>query len=337
SENCELFRQINGYDNKYITNEELDFPLAFGIRLYDSENQVEQLLRTIYRPHNFYCLHVDKQNSSTKTYQHLKSIAKCFDNVIILSQIRTVYGSIKLVYADLLCMEKALNSKVNWKYHLNMAGSEMPIKTNLEIVKICKILKGRNDLESQPMPARSALRYSRRFDISGDIPIYIGEKSKPFQYELKYRKGCAYGLMSRNFTKFILTNELSKSFLNYLKDTYAPDETYFPSLNFLNNAPGGYNVTLKHSNFDYISRIVLWQWDKIVCNGTFRHAVCVFNSNALQWLTNRPEVIVNKVLGRYDGIIIDCLEEYLFNRSRDRSLFQTDIYKHYPHTKDLYN
>ncbi|ESO93347.1 hypothetical protein LOTGIDRAFT_161912 [Lottia gigantea] len=155
----ELFRQINGYDNKYITNEELDFPLAFGIRLCDSENQVEQLLRTIYRPHNFYCLHVDKQNSSTKTYQHLKSIAKCFDNVIILSQIRTVYGSIKLVYADLLCMEKALNSKVNWKYHLNMAGSEMPIKTNLEIVKICKILKGRNGLESQPMPARSALRY----------------------------------------------------------------------------------------------------------------------------------------------------------------------------------
>ena len=39
------------------------FPLAFNILLYENVEQFERLLRIIYRPQNFYCIHIDSDAS----------------------------------------------------------------------------------------------------------------------------------------------------------------------------------------------------------------------------------------------------------------------------------
>ena len=65
----------NSFCDNYLENEasvplisqsklkpEEDFPLAFGLMVYHNFEQIEQLLRVIYRPQNYYCFHVDKSS-----------------------------------------------------------------------------------------------------------------------------------------------------------------------------------------------------------------------------------------------------------------------------------
>ncbi|KAK6183819.1 hypothetical protein SNE40_006414 [Patella caerulea] len=339
TENCQLFRHINGYDDKVITQLEEDFPLAFGIRLYNSPEQVEQLLRIIYRPHNFYCIHVDT-GSDKSIFNSLKAVARCFENVVVLSKIRTVYSSIRLVEADLLCMKEALKSSVQWKYFLNMAGEEVPLKTNLEIVQICQLLKGRNEIESEPAPYFAKRRMKWGYNLTEFEMIRTNVLKKPFTGNVRLRKGCAYGTFARRFVQFVLNNDKANDFFEFLKDTYAPEEVFFSTLNSVGGAPGGYNITIRNSHRDFLSRTILWQWNRhIMCPGKYRRTVCVFNNKALPWLVKQPELIANKMDGDYDQVVIDCMEEYLRNKTlqADVTGFNKMRYLQYPHIKDLHN
>ena len=40
-----------------------------------------------------------------------------------------------------------------WKYVLNLCGQDFPLKTNLEIVRSLKALRGYNNLETVAMPS----------------------------------------------------------------------------------------------------------------------------------------------------------------------------------------
>ena len=63
TKNCSAFKTERGYTDNPVSKEELDFPLAFSILFHKDLEQVENLLRTIYRPHNWYCLHLDADAS----------------------------------------------------------------------------------------------------------------------------------------------------------------------------------------------------------------------------------------------------------------------------------
>ena len=39
--------------------EEMEFPIAFSLLVYKDTEQIYRLLRAIYRPSNYYCIHVD--------------------------------------------------------------------------------------------------------------------------------------------------------------------------------------------------------------------------------------------------------------------------------------
>ncbi|XP_050391302.1 beta-1,3-galactosyl-O-glycosyl-glycoprotein beta-1,6-N-acetylglucosaminyltransferase [Patella vulgata] len=337
TKNCKLFRQINGYEDKVITKLEEDFPIAFGIRLHKSAEPIEQILRIIYRPHNFYCIHVDN-GSDIRVFNSLKSVARCFDNVIILSQIRTIYSSIRLVEADLLCMKEAMKSTIQWKYFLNMAGQELPLKTNLEIVQICQILQGRNDIESEPANDVLMNRMMYEYNFTKYRLKKTDIRKKPFAPRSFFRKGSAYGTFSREFVGFVLSSDIAKDLMEFLKNVWAPEETFFNTLNSVEGAPGGYNISVKHGTFDFISREEIWKWDPVVCHGTFYKDVCIFNNRDLPWLVKQPEIIANKMEGGYDQVVIDCIEEYLYNKSLQADIFALNKthYKQYPHTKDLY-
>ena len=44
-----------------ISSEEKDFPLAYFLTVYTDARILELSLATIFRPHNSYCLHIDKK------------------------------------------------------------------------------------------------------------------------------------------------------------------------------------------------------------------------------------------------------------------------------------
>jgi hypothetical protein len=140
---CSFFRNMRGYIQHPLTEEERTFPIAFSILAYTDIEQVERLLRLIYRPQNYYCIHIDlKMRPAEKTA--LKNIASCFKNVVIAKQsVNVTWGKFPLLQAELVCMETLWPFKA-WKYYMNLAGQEFPLKTNRYIVAALKALDGAN-------------------------------------------------------------------------------------------------------------------------------------------------------------------------------------------------
>ena len=144
--NCDTFKQNRGYMNTPVNQEESTFPIAFSILLFKDTEQFERLLRAIYRPQNFYCVHVD-QKSAQSIKNATKAIVKCFDNVFIASKETDVrWGSYTVLEPEITCMGDLLRFK-RWKYFINLTGQEFPLKTNLDLVRILRVYNGANNLE----------------------------------------------------------------------------------------------------------------------------------------------------------------------------------------------
>ena len=145
--NCLKFLQRRGYIMSEQTQEEADFPIAYSILMFKDVEQVEHLLRTIYRPQNIYCIHVDKK-SALSIYRAMKAISSCFDNVFISAKrTRVTWGYFTVLEPDLKCMEELFQRHKTWKYFINLTGQEFPLRTNYELVRILKAYDGANDIE----------------------------------------------------------------------------------------------------------------------------------------------------------------------------------------------
>ena len=136
-------------NRKYVMTsqeEEAEFPLAFSIIMYTSPERAERLLRAIYRPHNFYCIHVDRK-SSRLIHSFMNKISSCFHNVFVINKPITVtWGKFSVLQAEIICMEELY--KYKWKYFINLTGQEFPLKTNWELVQILKTYNGANDVDA---------------------------------------------------------------------------------------------------------------------------------------------------------------------------------------------
>ena len=143
--NCGAFRESREYSNETGTPEEKDFPLAYSIVMYTDVDRAERLLRAIYQPQNFYCIHVDKR-AGRVIHEAMHAIASCFPNVFTVEPpIKVFWGRISVLTAELMCM-KAL-WKYQWKYFINLTGQEFPLKTNWELVQIFRTYNGANDVD----------------------------------------------------------------------------------------------------------------------------------------------------------------------------------------------
>ena len=140
--NCKVFVAQRQYILRG-TPEESAYPLAYSIVMYKDLDQVEMLLRAIYRPHNFYCIHVDRK-AKAPIRKGMTAIAKCFPNVFLASVSEDVrWGYFSVVQAEINCMEDLIKAG-KWTYFINLTGQEFPLKTNWELVRILKALNGSN-------------------------------------------------------------------------------------------------------------------------------------------------------------------------------------------------
>ena len=144
---CDVFIRERGYILKSMTSEEEHFPIAYSIIMFKDVNQVERLLRAIYRPQNYYCIHVDTK-ASKNTSSAIRSIANCFTNVFLTSRsVDVIWGKFSVLEPELICMEELWKYR-KWKYFINLTGQEFPLKTNLDLVRILKAYNGANDVEA---------------------------------------------------------------------------------------------------------------------------------------------------------------------------------------------
>lgn len=109
--------------------------------------QVLHLLRAIYRPQNYYCIHVDSK-SDPQFREVITTITYCLNNVFLSSRsVDVKWGTFTVLEPELICMEDLWKYKA-WKYFINLTGQEFPLKTNLEIVRILTAYRGANDVSA---------------------------------------------------------------------------------------------------------------------------------------------------------------------------------------------
>ncbi|XP_076441053.1 N-acetyllactosaminide beta-1,6-N-acetylglucosaminyl-transferase-like [Babylonia areolata] len=316
AQDCGSLTDLHGYLRWPVTAQEEGFPLAFGLKIHHAPDMFARLLRVLWRPHNFYCIHVDSK-TSPQVYELVKNVTDCFHNVMMAqTRIDVVYLSIASLLSDMECMRMAFRSTIPWKYYLNLSGQEFPLKTNLELVQILSLLGGKNDVESY-LPTRYvdswfAFKYAI---VNGSLKP-TKKKKDPFMYPVQIRKGSAYGTFSRAFLDFALTSQLAREFVRWLADTMAPDELFWATLNHMAGVPGAVMYPVSHRYRTVLSRAVVWQWDHHKCRQYVR-GVCIFTSKDLAWLVGRPELIANKFNESTDPVVLDCLEIALESRAVD--------------------
>ena len=147
TKNCSTYVKEAGYITSSLTGEEEKFPLAFSIIMFKDVDQFEVLLRAIYRPQNYYCIHVDNK-SDDQIYDAISGIARCFDNVVLSSgRYNVTWGKYSILEPEFDCMELLTTKFKKWKYFINLTGQEFPIRTNSELVAILKSFNGSNNVE----------------------------------------------------------------------------------------------------------------------------------------------------------------------------------------------
>ena len=236
SKHCNIFRQSRGYDTYAIHELERNFSLAFIILTYQDVEQLERLLRIIYRPQNAYCIHVDSK--STPVFrQAVESVVSCFDNVFVASRLeKIVYAGFSRLRADINCMEdltrksgvKGKKLPTAWKYVLNMASSEFPLRTNYELARIFHMMNGANDIEIMKSFPKDRTKYKwiarKRYNSSSEYMVKTSELNSPAPHNYTLVKGITYCAFSRAFVEYALTNVFAKSLLRWAEDTFSPDE-----------------------------------------------------------------------------------------------------------------
>ena len=84
------------------------------------------------------------------------------------------WGHYSIVEAELLCLTDLIESGRNWSYAMDMAGSEVMMATNRELVDEISDDMGRIFTKSQPIPKQLEFRfkYQRRYDDSCNCLLY---------------------------------------------------------------------------------------------------------------------------------------------------------------------
>lgn len=310
AKNCDDFKKKRGYILRALRKRERDFPIAYSIMIYKDIEQFERLLRAIYRPQNYYCIHVDKK-SPKMFHRAVQGITGCFPNVFIASTLVDVrWGEFTILQACLICMRDLWQRYKNWKYFLNVSGQEFPLRTNNELVKILKSLNGKSMVKgAKPKQPKIWNRFH-----------YVYERHKrtnktkiPFRYNFTFFKGSTYVALSHAFVNFTLNSRVANEFLEWVKDTGFPDETFIPSLianvNFPTPSPPAKPRKTTMVNTRYVN------WGNNVCHGKIVRQICINGVGDLHVITTKPQLFVNKFHLDYQYLALDCLEEWFSNKT----------------------
>ena len=222
---------IKEFDRQYYVSEtELQFPLAFALNVYNAPQQIFRFLKVIYRKHNVYCIHYD-QKSDPRFKQLILQLAKCLPNVIVPSVIENViWGWHTIVDAQINCFDALLKVQTQypWKYVITLCGKEVPLRTNREMVHSLSKLNGTSAIELHPVdyPSRFEFQHVLR---NGRVKK-TNKKLGNIPYNLKMQKSTAYMGLTVPFVQFLLHNETAINFRKFMDQTLIPDEHYIATL-----------------------------------------------------------------------------------------------------------
>ena len=329
---CQRIR-TNFMDNFYISETERNFPLAFQMPVYYQQNFLLQhirLLKYLYRPHNIYCIHVDKKSPKWWT-DGLRQFTKCFNNIFISTkQVHIFYGSVSILDAHLSCLKDLVNVTADWRYVITLNSPEIPLVTNKEMVDTLIKMNGTNimtngfDALHKTFKNGSPNKYYQWLMRKKVIILNKGYLTRsrlgPIPYNLHVLKSASSvnSAMSRDFVKFVVTDKRALALRERLEYVNAAEEFFFVTLNELKDAPGNRHTIKEGVSMPRVSRR-LWQFSynkKTECiEKYFIHKICIQSASDLPYLRSLSGIwFLNKYRIDYDHVVMDCMEELLLKR-----------------------
>ena len=138
-----------------ISSEERDFPLAYFLTVYTDARILELSLATIFRPHNSYCLHIDRK-AGEMFKRTILQLINCYRAKVSIAWIcaleqrfvqfpgsyisksskntEVYWGHSSVLEAELLCLKDLLHNNKSWHYAIDMAGSEVEDQLSCQTV-----------------------------------------------------------------------------------------------------------------------------------------------------------------------------------------------------------
>ena len=316
--NCSFVQ--NDFDNNfYVSPDEMDFPIAYEILIYYQKNRFLQalnLLKFIYRPHNVYCIHIDK-GSPQWWINGVKGFTSCLPNVFVAKKlVKIYYGSVSILDAHLSCLSELLTVTTPWKYVLTLHSPEIPLITNRDIVKKLVELKGHNIVTegfnaSDPKSGYAYNWLMRKKVVPGSPPGDVGPLPNFTIYKSAESINSA---LSRDFVKYSLTDSKSIVLRKRLEYTQSAEEFFFDTLNMLKDAPGN-RMKLMAAGLK-MPRFSQRLWSSSLKKGdcidrNIRHRICIVSASDLPFIMKEMKTglwFYNKYLIDYDHVVNDCIQ-----------------------------
>lgn len=349
---CNSIKERNYFADKALSNEENKYPLAYARIVYKDYRFLEAELATNYHPQNFYCFAVDSKASDI-FLKRIKSLAKCFPNIII----PTIRYSVDreghfTENAFMSCLEELSKKQYKWEYIFTLLNYDLQIKTNQEIIKILKLLEGANDVEyefknqdKQNMTKSLNNKFNWTFkDLNlfkdEKLNYQVDNKGKPLS--LKLSKGYVQTSLARPFVDFITQKlNLNKMIEQLNSWDNGAHELFFQSLVASDGlkAPNGFTHKCIEKKVDvpYITRFSIWGKSSKCHSRHLIKNICIFGIEDLATnIRDSKYLFINKMSPDFDFGAILCWHEEMRSRTLvDKGVNRLNIkyYQNWPQTR----
>ncbi|KAF7635864.1 hypothetical protein Mgra_00004776 [Meloidogyne graminicola] len=266
--NVILFKKKFPFIEEPLSNEEFEYPLAYGIIVYKSAFQVYMMMSVIYQ-------YLSGFDLPLKTNLEMVRIFKQLNESINIE--------VSLYQPHRLCKE-VQNIKPPLTLWKSSMSSLFPRKAAREMIASNKVHELMNFLQ---------------YTVCSDETIWATVAGNP--KELK---------ISGGFNAFAFFNERTECVKNKEKDIIINEELKLMKEKYPNET--------FHLNSYYISRYQVWGDSAIhKCYGKYASGSCVFGINDIPILIKRPELVQHKMYLDYQPAAYFCLWKTIYERSLD--------------------
>ncbi|TKR73873.1 hypothetical protein L596_021126 [Steinernema carpocapsae] len=321
---CAALKAKFAFFDKPRSMEEHKFPLAYGMLVHNHAVQVMFLLSALYQPQNQFCIAVDSQ-AAQEFQDKIYLLGDCFPNIHVIMTPPVTWCQYSVFRGVYSCVEYLANLKADWKYYQYLSGVDLPLKTNLEMVRIFKALNGSFN--------------AGIYDFDQKRLLYKANETPP----VTLWKGSLSATFSRKSANFMNMDPTVRKLRRYLDTTYCPDESFWTSVAGNPNElamPGGFDAEAwrkkllasddgapAYRNFSryepenyYISRYQLWyemyELDQTIgCHGRWKAGSCVYGVDDVPMLVKRPELIAHKFYFDTQPSAFFCMYKYVRHRT----------------------
>ncbi|PIC47120.1 hypothetical protein B9Z55_006578 [Caenorhabditis nigoni] len=330
---CTVIEKYFNFSREPMSIEEEKYPLAYGLVVYKTIVQVMMQLSLFYQPQHLFCITVD--NQSPDQYKAvIQALPECFPNMKVFIGEPSDWGSFGILSNVYTCFNWLAEAKHNWKYYQYLSGTDLPIRTNLEMVRIFKAMNGSINTDVSTFEVD---RYKNMEGVLPPMPIYKSSMSV---------------VVPREAADFLIISPRVQKLLKYLSKTWIPDESFWSTVlgsPALLPVPGSFRVrdilwlrknfklrppyenTVDSIGTSYIGRYQVWGWQK-ECFGKVKDFSCVFGVGDIEEIMTRPELVAHKLYLEYQPAGFMCMFKELRKRSLspDADKFSAKSYSEMP-------